>query len=271
MSYAINCFRTITRLGIFRQVKIEGAIVLVPVGIPASPKKVGINPGDSIEEPTELTMGGKLVPSFSYVKESKSEIEIEFDSATTEIEQLIHGNVVGAGTNVHGYVYAEFNTASLPPARVEGQIGYSVTAQDANSKAQVSYIDLTTKLSAPIAVEAVDATLAGDQITIDAHMSFTVSAALAEKAVEVHAWVPCVIPTAAIITAKPIGLVSVFAQGINHDDTARLVIARNCARLAGGQISSDPGRSVKLRILPDVTDGTGLGYQIIDTPLETAA
>lgn len=271
MSYAINCFRTITRLGIFRQVKIDGVTVLLPIGIPASPKKVGINPGDSIEEPTELTMGGKLVPSFSYIKESKSEIGIEFDSATTEIEQLIHGNVVGAGTNVHGYVYAEFNTASLPPARVAGQIGYSVTAQDASSKAQVSYIDLTTKLSAQITIEAVDATLTADEMTIGAHMAFTVSDALAAKAVEVHAWVPAVIPAAAIITAKPIGLVTVFAQGVNHDDTARLVIARNCSRLASGEISSDPGRSVKLRILPDVSDGTGLGYQIIDTDLVTAA
>ncbi len=261
-------------MGIFRQVKISGAIVLVPIGIPASPKKISLNPGDSIEEPTETAMSGKLVPSFSYIKESKPELEFDFDSTTTELEQLLHGNVVGAGTSVNGYVYAEFNTANLPAARTIGQIGYAVTAQDGNSKAQVSYIDLTTKLSAPITVEDVTGgtppTLTGDQITIGAHMAFNVAPELAAKAVEVHAWVPCVIPTAAIITAQPIGLVSVFAQGINFDDTARLLIARNCSRLAGGSISSEPGRSIKLRILPDVSDGTGLGYQIIDTALVTA-
>lgn len=270
MSNAINCFRTITRIGIYRQVKASGVTTLVPIAIPVPPTKISLNPGDSIEEPMEVSKSGKMVPSFSYTKQSMPELEIEVPMAMSELEALIHGNVVVSGTNVNVYVQMEFKSDAVPAALSTGVIGHSVTAQDADSTAQFSYIDPVTKMAKAIEIVPVASTPTGDQMEIGAACAFEVSPELAAKAVEIVGWVPCVIASASVISATPLGLVSVFAQGVSFDNTARLLSARNCSRLAGGAIASEPTRSIKLRVLPDVADGTGLGYQMVDTALQTA-
>lgn len=268
-SNAIKCFRTVTRCGIFRQLEVDGVTILTPIGMAVPPSKININPGDSIEEPQELALTGEMVVSFSYSKERKGEVELEWSMSTLETESLIHGRVVenlSSGT-VEGWVYAEMlATSTTPyPARAIGKIGYGVPAQAASSKAQVYYIDSTTKLAKKMTVVE-SAPSAIDEVKIDQHMAFTIHSTLAATGTQVYAWVPNNFSAGTVLSATPLGLLTIVAQGISFDNKARLLQIRNASRLPGGTVGAEPTRQAKMRILPDPADGTGLGYSIIDLP-----
>jgi len=180
---------------------------------------------------------------------------------------LIHGRVAAVGTSVEGWVYAEFvATSTAPyPARAVGMVGKGVTAQTTTSKAQAYYIDPATKLAQKMTVVA-SAPTAINEVAIGADMAITISTLLAATGYNVYAWVPQVIASATVLSGTPFGLMSLFAMGLSFDNKARIVIARNITRLAGGGVGAETARDLKFRILPDPTDGTGLGYSIIDTP-----
>jgi hypothetical protein len=267
MSDAIKCFRTITRCGLFRQIDVTGTIVLVPVGLAVPPQSIMVSPGDSIEEPQELALDGREVTSFTYTKAAKAELELKFGMGTLEMEALIHGRVAATGTSIDGWVYAEFVATSVTPypARAVGMVGKGVTAQTITSKAQVYYIDPVTKLAQKMTVVATaPATI--NEVEIGADMAITISAALAATGYNVYAWVPQVIASATILSGTPFGILSLFAMGLSFDNKARIMIARNLTRLPGGGVGAETARDLKFRVLPDPTDGTGLGYSIIDTP-----
>lgn len=270
MSNAQLSFRTITRCGIFRQVTIDSTKTLVPIALSIFPESAAINPNPSIETIKETACDGRMVPSFTYEKESSPTLELSFGMAVADLESLIHGRVVATAPTVETMVFAEFlPTSTTIPGRAVGQIGNSVVAQDAaTSKAKAWYIDPTTKLAKQLTIVDAADTPTGDEIKIGAGMAFTVSSELVAAGREIYAWVPCRLAGATVASATPIGLISVFMQGVSFDNKARLMIARNCTRMESGGISSDPKRGIKLQILPDPSDGNGLGYQIIDTSLD---
>ncbi|GAC1461399.1 MAG: hypothetical protein NVS2B14_10720 [Chamaesiphon sp.] len=254
----------------FHQVLVSGVTTLVPVGIATPPANITINPGDEIEEPTETAQDGRQVIAFTYTKGAKAEIDLDFGMAAPDVEAIIHGRKFTTGTSVPGMIFAEFiPTTTTVPARTTGQVGFGVTAQTgATTTAQAYYIDATTKLATPITIVDVSSTLTTNQISIGAALAITVSSDLVGKKIQL--WCPQTFTAATILGSTPIGLITVFAQGLNFDNTIRTLVARNCSRLPGSALSSDPKRQVKLRILPDPTDGTGLGYSIQDTALTLA-
>lgn len=266
---AIKCFRTVTRCGVFRQLEVDGVIILVPIGMATPPSKISVNPGDSIEEPQEMALDGTMVVSFSYPKERKGELELEWGMATLETEALIHDRVavdLSAGS-VEGWVYAEFlATSATPyPARAEGKLGYGVPAQASSSKAQIFYIDPDTKLAQKMTiVESAPASI--NEVQIGQHMAFTIHSSLAATGRQVYGWVPNSFTAGTVLSATPLGLMTIVAQGISFDNKARLMTVKNVSRLPGGAVGSESTRSAKFRILSDVSDGTGLGYSIIDLP-----
>ncbi len=272
MTDAILAFRTITRCFIGRQVQIDGVTVILPIAIASNPMEISINPGDKIEKVMTKSCDGREVIDFTYPKGSEPEIEIKFGMAVMELESLLHGHVVAPATgSVTVMALAEFNSASIPAVRPAGTIGQSVTDQiGATSKALASYIDPLTKVAKKITIEDTTATLVGDQMSIGAAMAFTVSPELATKAVDIKVWVPTPVTGATVVTATPIGLITVFAQGIDFDSQARTVSAKNCSRTESSAITSNPDRTIKLSILTDVTSLSGLGYDIVSIPLKSA-
>lgn len=267
MSDAIKCFRTITRCGLFRQVDLSGTTTLVPIGLAVPPQSIMINPGDTIEEPKELALDGREVTSFSYTKGSQAEAEINFGMATMEMESIIHNRIAATGSNVPCWIYAEFlaNSTTPYPARAAGMIGKGVAAQDITSQAQVYFIDPATKLAQKMTVVA-SAPSAINEVQIGVDMAFTIHADLAATKRQVYAWVPHTLTSAVVLSGTPFGLLSLFAMGLSFDNKARMITMRNLSRLPGSGVTAETSRQMKFRILPDPADGTGLGYQIIDTP-----
>lgn len=272
MSDALKCFRTITRCFIGRQVQIAGVTVVLPIAIASNPLEISINPGDKIEKVMTKSCDGREVIDFTYPKGSEPEIEMKFSMAVMELEALLHGRVVApaAGT-VEVMALAEFNSSAPPAARTTGVIGFSAIAQTAaTTKAIASYIDPLTKVATKLAIKDTTATLAGDEISIGAKMAITVSAALAAKAVDIKAWIPVPVTGATVVTAEPLGLITIYAQGVDFDNQARTLSAKNCSRTESGTITSDPDRTIKLSILTDVTSPSGLGYDMVSVPLQNA-
>ena len=270
---SIKAFRTITRCFIGRQATLLGAPVILPIAIASNPLEISIDPGDKIEKVMTLACDGREVIDFTYPKGSEPVIELKFGSAVMELEALLHGHVVAPATGaVEVFALAEFNSASMPVARPTGTIGTSVIAQTAaTSRALASYIDPLTKVANKIAIQDVTATtLVGDQMTIGAAMLFAVSPDLAAKAVNIKVWVPTLITGATVVTATPIGLITVYAMGVDFDSHPRLISARNCSRTESGAIASGPERTMKLSILPDVSCISGLGYDMVSIPLSNS-
>lgn len=273
MSDAVRCFRTITRCFIGRQVTLTGGVkAILPIAIASNPMEISINPGDKIEKIMSQACDGRKVIDFTYPDASDPEIEIKFGMAVMEIESLMHGHVVApASGSVEVMALAEFNSASMPAVRPTGTIGQSVIAQvEATTKALASYIDPLTKVAKKITIMDVADVLVGDQMTIGAAMAFTVSTELAAKAVDIKVWVPTPVTGATVVTADPIGLLTIYAQGISFNNQARLFVARNCSRTESSAITSSPERTIKLTILTDAQSISGLGYDITDTILNNS-
>lgn len=269
MSSPIICFRTITRAGLFRQAVVEGNKVLLPIALATPPTSVNINPNASIQKIPETSCDGRQVTSLSYESGAEPDLDISFGLAVASLESIIHGRIVESRPTIEGMVFAEFlpNGRTVIPARTTGQVGFGVIAQvPATTRAKAYFIDPSTKL--PVDIEIVAATPTGNQMMIGGAMLFTLSPELSAANNEIYVWCPCPFTGATAISAKPLGLITCFFQGVSFNNTARLVIARNCTRAGGGSLSSDPKRDLKLSILPDAGDSTGLGYQIIDVDLQ---
>lgn len=267
---SIKAFRTITRCFIGRQVQILGNTVILPIALAANPSEISINPGDKIEKVMEKACDGRDVIAFTYPKGSEPEIEMKFPMAVMELEALLHGHIVAPVTGTtEVMVLSEFNSAAAPGGRPVGTIGNSVTAQTVTSKALGSYIDPATKVAKKLKVVA-SAPTAVDEISIGIGLAVTCSAPLIALGVDIKLWVPCLVTGATVITADPIGLITVFAQGVDHDGNARSVSARNCSRTESGSIGSASERQFKLSILPDVLSISKLGFDIVSVPLTNA-
>lgn len=268
VSDSIKCFRTLTRCFLGRQVTIGGVTTLLPIAIASPPEEITIDPKDKIEKLMTKACDGRKVVDFTYPDASEPEIELKFSKAVMELESLMHGRVVAKSTApVEVMVFAEFKSSAAPGARAVGVVGNSVTAQTATSMAQVYYLDPVSKLATPIAVVGTSDTLEENECKIGAAMAFTLSPELIAKDVDIYAWVPCAVTGAVVMTAEPIGLISVFAQGISFDNKARLLIARNCTRMDSSPIADKPERTVKLSILTDNLSTSQLGWDFYDTNL----
>jgi hypothetical protein len=266
MSDAKYGLRTVSRAGIFRQVYIPSTtpgdpptLALIPIPVVVAPTTIAISPNEDVLDLPGVSCKGEEVIEMSVTKGFKPELTMEFSVGAPEMDSLIHGRVMASQANVKGFVFFETvaNTTTVA-GRSQGEIGYEVTAQTNASAAQIYYVDPSTKLAKKIDVVA--SSPADDQLAIGQHLAVTFSPELAETGATVRGWVPCTFSKATIITSESLGLITVYGMGVDFDGRFAGLIVRNCSRLPGGQISSDPKKQVKLRILPDPNDGNGLGY-----------
>lgn len=268
--------RTVSRVGIFRQVTIPGATVndpptlaILPIPIIVAPTTIAIIPNEEVLDLPGVNCKGEEVIEFSTTKGVKPELSMEFSVGAPELDSFIHGRVMESQTSVSGFVYFETTASSTPvAARAIDEAGYEVTTQTATSAAQLYYIDPTTKLAKKISI--VEATPTGDQVTIGEHLVITFSAELAATGYTMRGWVPATFAKATVATSESLGLISVYGMGVDFNGRFAGLIVRNCSRLPAGQISNDPKREVKLRILPDPLDGNGLGYNLQYTSQKVA-
>ncbi|ALY07486.1 major tail protein [Nodularia phage vB_NspS-kac65v151] len=270
MSDAKYGLRTITRSLIYRQVEVSdglGGFVTASLPIPEIVGAVSlvIDPGIQLLELPGVNCKGEEVIELTVPKSRLPTMQIEYSVGAPEMDSLIHGKIISSQADFVGDVYFEAvaDTASIP-ARISGQAGFSVTPQAAaTSTAQVYYVDPVTHLAKKL--EIADGTPAGDQITIGAALAITLSPELVATGAIIRGWVPCTFTAATAITNSDVRLVGVKAMGVDFGGKFAGFSARNCSLLYGAALGSDPKKSIKLRILPDQNDGTGLGFQMFYT------
>ncbi|MEH1789661.1 MAG: hypothetical protein V7L23_29925 [Nostoc sp.] len=261
--------KTISRASLLRQLIVSGTLITIPFPVIVAPTTLTITQNEDLKELEDVSCLGENVVAFTYIQGFKPEISLEFSVGAPEIDAFIHGRILAPATNVNGFVYFEsiMNSNAIAP-RVTGTAGYEVVAQTANANPEIYYIDPATKLARQVAI--VTTTPTGDQITIGAHLAITLSDALAATGATIRGWIPCTFASSVIITSQLLDVVTVKAMGIDFNGNFAGFQARNCSRLPAGQIGTDPKREVKLRILPDPNDGTGLGYQMYYTTQQLA-
>jgi hypothetical protein len=271
-SDAILGLRTVTRAALYRQAIVSGSPALIPIAMATNPSEITIDSGEDIQELEETGCDGAKEIAFSYADGRKPELNMTFATATIDLEAAIFGRVaktVPSGTEI--YAFSEFNTEFSPTtARATGTLGQTVTAQAANGKATAWYIDPATKIAKQVTVIASTGTPEDDEITIGAGFVITCSPELIAKKVNLKVWCPCVIADAVGISNEPITQFTVRALGVSFDGKARFIQVRNLSRLGGAQTGSNPERSLKLRINPDSSSISGLGYDVIDLSVAMA-
>ena len=269
MSDAKYGLRTITRSLIYRQVEVSdglGGFVTASLPIPEIVGAVSlvIDPGIQLLELPGVNCKGEEVIELAVPKSRLPTMQIEYSVGAPEMDSLIHGKILASQEDFVGDVYFEAvaDTTTIA-ARVSGQAGFTITAQDAESTAQVYYVDPLTHLAKKL--EVVGSAPTGDQIVIGAALALTLSPELAATGAIVRGWVPCTFTQATVITISDVRLVGVKAMGVDFGGKFAGFSARNCSLLYGAALGSDPKKSIKLRILPDQNDGTGLGFQMFYT------
>lgn len=253
--------RTVSRVGVFRQATVLGNIVLFPFPLIVAPTEILINPNESFEDLLGKNCAGEQVVEFTYNQGTNTELTMNFSTGLPELDSFVHGRLMASQSNVNGFVFFEVdaNTVSFP-ARASGEVGFDVVAQTVGSAAQVYYTNPDTKLAQKIEIVDVLSTPTGDQMIIDDSLAITFSPEIAATGRTVRGWVPCTFTAATVATAEILGLVSVYAQGVDFNNRFAGLIARNCSRIAAGAIGSTAERQINLKVLPDPNDGNGLGY-----------
>jgi hypothetical protein len=263
--------RSITRSLIYRQVKVAdglGGFITAALPIPeiVGATQLMIDPGIQLLEIPGINCSGEEIIELTVPKSRLPTMQIEYSVGAPELDSLVHGKVLVSRTDFVGDVYFEAVAESTTiAARISGQAGYSVAAQPASSPAQVYYVDPITHLATKLTIVAADATPANNEIKIGANLALTLSPELASTGAIIRGWVPCNFTKATIISKENVKLVGVKAMGVDFNGKYAGFSARNCSLMFGSGMGSDPKKSIKLRILADQNDGTGLGYQFFYT------
>lgn len=279
MSDAKYGLRTISRSLISRQVEVSDGLggftkALLPIPEIVGAVSLVIDPGIGLLEIPGVNCKGEEIIELTVPKSRLPTMNIEYAVGAPEMDSLIHGKILTSQNNFVGDIYFEAvaETTSIAP-RVSGQAGFTVAAQTANSTAQVYYVDPTTHLARKLTVIAanngadppVPNVPEDDEIIIGAALAITISPELVATGAIIRGWVPCTFTKATAISNNDVGLVGVKAMGVDFGGKMAGFSARNCSLLFGAAMGSDPKKSIKLRILPDQNDGTGLGYQMFYT------
>lgn len=266
MSDKLYGLRTISRIGIYRQaLSVSNTPILLPIPIVSAPTTATLNPNEQEQELFDINCRGEEVVGATVTQGFKPQLELVFPEGLPEMDSFIHGRLMESQDDVVGRVFAEFQTVpgqTTVAARTATEVGYEVEEQAARTNSGFYYIDPETKLAKELALIAVSGTPANDQISIGDNLAIEYSPELAAKAVTIRGWVPCTFATATVISSAPLGILSVFAQGVDFGGRAAMLSVQNAQRIPGGQISREAERQVNLRILPDPNDGNGLGYQM---------
>lgn len=267
--------KTVAKWQIYRQVTLPPAQVggqptkaRLPIPSIVSPVSVEIQLGEETQDLMDMNCAGEEVIAFTYRKGIKPELNLNFSTAAPEMDSLIHGRLMEQKNNYQGFVYFDIDTVTGTTqyeARVSGEAGFTVTAQDAESTADIYYTDNTERSAKKIAIVASTATLAGNQMKIGAALAIEISPQLAAKEVTIRGWVPCTFTKALVIGSQSLGILTCYGMGVSFDNRYAGILVRNASRLPQGSLGSNPERQIKLRILPDANDGNGLGFQMFYT------
>lgn len=242
---------------------VDGVLTPSPIAIPMNPENAVLNPGLSNEELKQTSYKGETQTVLTFLSESNPQLELQFGGATPEIEAAMVNRIAQTETGQQDWVYFEASaTATSIPGRVTGQHGFEVALQVAGTSAAiVYYIDALTKLARPLAV--VDSNPTGDQLIIGANLALTLSPELVAAGVEIYGWVPGVTfsNSTKIGSNSPV-LYGAYMEGVCFDETVRSLTCNRMSWMPGGNFEKTPGRSLTLKVLPDASDTTGLGYTI---------
>jgi len=268
-SDVILALRAVTRCFIGQQFTSPGVDggapinYLVPIAETIPPETMTLSSGESFNEIPGRLLNGEGTREYTYVKERKPELTMSYAAAAPSFDSILVGKQMESVTDYESFVYLEFNaTSTTIPAKTSGQSGFSIAAQGANSTANCYYIDPATGL--PQTIEIVAASPTGNQMIIGASGAITLSTFLSTSNFFIRCWIPCTYTSATVATSTPIGLLTIFAQGVTYEGQVVEFLARNCARYQGGELGSDK-KGTKLAVLPDPNDGTDLGFQIVYT------
>lgn len=263
MADPIVSFRTVSRMMLVRYGLVSGVLTPYPIAIPMNPENAVLNPGLTNGELKQTSFKGEMQTVLTFLEESNPQLELTFGGATPEIEAAMVNRIAQTETGQQSWVYFEATaTATSLPGRVSGQHGHEVALQvAATSLAIVYYIDALTKLARPLTV--VDSGPTGDQIVIGANLALTLSPQLVAAGVNIYGWVPGVTfsNSTRVGSNSPV-LYGAYLEGVCFDETVRTLTCNRMSWMPGGNFEKAPGRSLTLKVLPDASDTTGLGYTI---------
>ncbi|NEZ65598.1 hypothetical protein D0962_23050 [Leptolyngbyaceae cyanobacterium CCMR0082] len=263
MADPLASFRTVTDLFLVKYDLVGGILTPTPIGIPSAPSSAVLAPGFTTEDLTQTSCQGPTEVILTYLASTIPELTIGFSSVGPELEAALLNRKAEAVTNEEGWVYfsavADDTTVA---ARVDGDFGFSVTAQDANSEALVYYFNPDTKLSVPLTIAA-GAPAGQDEIQIGAALELTLHADLAATGYQIYGWVPAVVfPNKTKINNRSPLLYGAYMMGVCFDGTVRQLTARRLGWFPGGDFTKEPSREIKFRVLADSNSSTGYGYSI---------
>lgn len=230
-----------------------------PIATPEHPTAIQVNPGIGVEEIMTLQRTGEKIPALVFAEELKAQIDLTFPTSTPDLDALIVGRKPAATTNRVGFVLLEaVANSTTVAAKASTKYGYEIAANPAGAKAW--YIDPVTKLQVMLVIST-DGSPSANEIEIGANGLLTLGATLAATGYNIYVWCPATFPDAVITTANKVGIITAQLVGIHYDDTVKLLTAKNCSCLFGGDLGGAE-RKISLRIMPDASDGTGLGYSL---------
>lgn len=242
-----------------------------PIPTLANPESIELNPGIETGELMSTSCTGETTIDFTYPESIKGELNMSFPASCPELDSLITGRKFATTTNREEFVLIEATAiATTVAAKTTGQYGAQIAAQTAaTSKARAYYLDPVTKLHKNLTI--VDSAPGPtDEVVIGAGGLLTLSANLVAGNFTIYVWVPATFPAGTIMTATPVGLISVYLVGIHFDNTTKLAKARNCSIIYGATYNNEAKRDIKLRILRDPSDGTGLGWTMTNLNVQMA-
>lgn len=243
------------------------------IGIYANPDDASLDPGIQTGEIQTTNCLGERVTALIYPDGINGKVNLSFPAAGPELESLFLGRRWEVRQNVKAPVLIEARgTERTIPGRGAGFYGFTITAQNpSTSKARGYWIDPATKLAVDIELVAggtIDGT-STNEFAILANGAIEISDDLFDKDLQIL--VPdAVFPSATVLTGKQIGIISAHILGISFDGTPRIISIRNMSVQYGESLKSDPKRSLSFSILRDPGDGTGLGFSMIDLPIQMA-
>ena len=273
MADPLLSFRTITECFLVRYDLVSQVLTPTPIALTSNPDAAVLSPGFSVEDLKQTSCKGESQVILTYLNETIPELSLTFGSATPELEAVLLNRQAEAVTSkADGWVYfsAVANSTSIP-AKTTGQFGYDVALQTAaTSGALVYYIDPSTKLHQLLTV--VDtAPSSQNEIQILANLELVLHADLAATGYNIYGYIPDVtFPNATIINSTSSLLYGCFLMGICFDNTVRQLTCGRMSWIPGGDFTKEPSREVKFRVLENIADSTGLGYDITYVPSEIA-
>jgi hypothetical protein len=242
-----------TNAQFYRYEDVGGVPTKVSIGYALKPSGITLNPGVTTADVKTKDCYGATVTALTYIEEQQPTVEVTFPAASADVIGLIFGNSFEAQSNVPIVVPFEISaTTTTFAARPVTEVGYYVGASNSAANARAWTIDPATALTKELVI--------GSDVTIDDHMSFTISQALVDAKAEIRGWVQTNATTAGVMSSKAIGLVGMNLFGVDYAGRAVEFDAELCSLAFGATLAAGSDPQVTFRILPNPASVSKKGY-----------